>query len=182
MVVVSKVLALAVLGVSGLMGGSGDPLKIKPIQTLAGGDSKLDFPMVRMIQTQKSWKDLWAMHKGLPFATSPDEKAPAEAPKLPTVDFEKNQVLVVFGGHLENVQAYEYIKTYAKDEIAVIQLGQSRVPPTAEKAMMHPFILMVIPREPVAIEVELDSIAKDGTHFWLKIAGYRAPKEIKANG
>jgi len=40
-------------------------------------------------------------------------------------------------------------------------------------------VMLVIPKEGVPIDVELDSIAKDGSHFWMRIAGFSAPKEKK---
>ena len=179
MLSITKIVVAGLLGAASLAAGNGDPLKIKPVQTMAGGDSKVNFPMVRMIQTQTGWRELWAMHKGLPLTAANTDK-PAEDPiKPPTVDFAKNQVPVVFGGHMPNVQSYEYLKTYAKDQTAVMQLGQSLIPDSAVKDMLHPFILLVVPKEPVAIEVQLDSLAKDGSHFWMTIASYRAPKETK---
>jgi hypothetical protein len=183
MLIVTKILTAGLFAAVHLTGGSGDPLKIKPTQTMAGGDSKIEFPMVRMISAEKQWKELWMMHKGIPLVPSAaGDITNADVPKLPTVDFEKSQVLVVFGGHVANVQAYDYVKTFAKDNTAVIQLSQNFFPTSTVKTMMTPFVMLVIPKEPVPIEVELDSIAKDGSHYWMKIASYAVPKEKKASG
>jgi hypothetical protein len=182
MLILTKILVTGLLGLIGSAGDGGDPLKIKPIQTMAGGDTKIDFPMVRIIQNPKAWRELWAMHKGLPIAPENADKPVDDPIKPPTVDFDKNQVLIVFGGHLPNVQAYEYVKTFAKDDTAIVQIGQNMIPASAVKDMMHPFIMLVVPREPVAIEVQLDEVAKDGSHYWKTLAAYRAPKDTKTGG
>jgi len=131
----------------------GDPLKIKPIETRAGGNSKIDRPMVRMIDTQAKWQELWNLHTGAEAVVSDSGVLtfPKAAP-APTVDFAKNQVLRRFGGKLPNVQAYDYVKTYAKDAVAVVQLRQNIVPTSAASAIMTPFVLLVVPKEPVPIE------------------------------
>lgn len=178
-------LTLTKLALTGLLcfahvaGDGPDPLKVKPVKTIAGGDSKVDFPLVRMLQTQKAWHEMWAIHKNLPLIPEGSLKDGEDPVKPPEVDFVKNQILVVLGGHLANVKAYEYVKTFAKDDTAVVQLGQSYIPDADVRGMMHPFIFLVIPREPVPIEVQLDSIAKDGSHFWLTLASFKAPKETK---
>jgi len=176
MLTITKIGLAVLFAAMNLAGGSGDPLKIKPIQKMQGGDSKVNYPMVRMIQDQKSWKQLWALHKGQPIVADGSDKAAEDAVKPPEVDFDKNQVLVVFGGHMTDVESYDYVKTYAKEDTAVVQLSQNLIPAAAASDMKHPYILMVIPKEPVAIEVQLDSIAKDGSHFWKTIQSYRAPK------
>jgi hypothetical protein len=157
-----------------------DPLKIKPNQTMAGGDSHVHAPLVRLIPDQAKWTELWNIHKGAhAVVNDKGEITYPDAPKTPEVDFTKNQVIVVFGGKLPNVLAYEYAKTYARDDTAVVQLTQKFAPPTADEATYYPFILLVVPKEPVKIEIQLDSIAKDGTHFWMKLASYPAPKADK---
>jgi hypothetical protein len=181
MLTLTKFVLAGVVGLAGLAGEGGDPLKVKPVQTFAGGDSKVDFPMVRMIQTPTAWRELWAIHKGLPLAPVSSEKGAEDPVKPPEVDFAKNQALVVFGGHLANVKAYGYVKTFAQDETAVIQLSQTTIPESEVKDMLHPFVILILPKEPVPIEVQLDSIAKDGSHYWLKLAKYRAPKDAKAS-
>ena len=158
-------------------GGPGDPLKVKPVQTMTGGDSHIHAPMARLIDNQKQWVELWNIHKGAEAVTSATgEITFPNAPKPPIVDFTKNEVLVVFGGKLPNVQAYDYVKTYARDETAVVQLSQNFVPAGASDKTYYPYVLLVVPKEMVKIEVQLDSIAKDGSHFWMKIAGYPIPK------
>jgi hypothetical protein len=183
MLIFTKILTASLLAAVSLSGGPGDPLKIKPVQTMAGGDSNVHFPMVRTITNDKMWKELWAMHKGLPITNAATEKTATPDPtKLPTVDFDKNQVLVVFGGKLPDVQAYEYAKTYDKDGVAVVQLNQNVIPASTAKSTFYPFILMVVPKEPVRIRIELDSIAKDGSHFWMQIASFPILKETKPSG
>jgi len=179
MFTVTKIIVAGLLAAVNMHGGTGDPLKVKPIQTMSGGDTKFNMPLVRLIQAQSVWQELWTMHKGAALVEADSDKAPAPIIKAPEVDFEKNQVLVVFGGKMPNVQAYEYVKTYAKDSVAVIQLSQSMVPPSADRPVFHPYVMLVIPKEGVPIDVELDSIAKDGSHFWMRIAGFSAPKEKK---
>ncbi len=154
-----------------------DPLKIKPNQTMAGGDSHIHAPLVRQITSQSNWAELWNIHKGVQaLVNDKGDITYPNAPKPPEVDFTKNQVLVVFGGKLPNVLAYEYAKTYARDDVAVVQLTQKFAPATADETIYYPFILLVVPKESVKIEIQLDSIAKDGTHFWMKIASYPVPK------
>jgi hypothetical protein len=162
---------------------TGDPAKVKPLQTMAGGDSSIHHPMVRLIPDQPKWAELWNIHKGaIAVVSDKGEISYPDAPKPPLVDFAKNQVLVVFGGKLPNVQAYDYVKTLVKDDTAVIQLSQNFVPATADLKTYYPFILLVIPKEPVKIEVQLDSIAKDASHFWMTIASYGIPKAAKGLG
>ncbi len=184
MLLVHKLLALALVGLVGVTADTGDPLKIKPVATMEGGDSLINHPMVRMIKTPKQWSELWAMHKGNAVAKPvTTDKAPAVDEKgVPIVDFDKNQVLVVFGGKLVDVQGYDYLKTVNVDGTAVIQLGPNTVPASANDAIMTPFVLLVIPQEPVPIEVDLDTIGKDGKHFWNKIAAFRAPTAKKTGG
>ena len=179
--VLTHFLAASIFGFGQLAGGTGDPLKIKPVQKIAGGDSSVHAPLVRMISDDGKWSELWNIHKGIPavvdtagHVTYPD------APKPPTVDFAKNQVLVVFGGKLPNVQAYDYVKTYAADDTAVVQLSQNFVTNAADIKTYYPFILLVVPKEPVKIEVQLDSVAKDGSHFWMTLAKYGIPKDQKS--
>lgn len=150
--------------------GPGDALKMKPLQTMNGGDSKSPVVMVRMIQSDSQWKELWAYHKGVNLKTAKD------APTPPPVDFAKDEVLAVFGGHMADVQSYEYVKTYDKDGTAVIQLAQNTIPPAKQAGTKHPYIIMVLPKEPVPVQVELDTVAKDGSHYWMQIASFRAPK------
>lgn len=181
MLTTTKLLLAGILSLAFAARDGGDPLKVKPVQTIAGGDSLVNYPMVRLIQAQSAWRELWAIHKGLPIEPTNKDKASEDAVKPPEVDFTKNQVLVVFGGHLPNVKSYQYVKTFAQDNSAIIQISQEFIPDSAVKGMLHPFILLVIPKEPVAMEVQLDSIAKDGSHFWMSLAKYRAPKDSKAS-
>ncbi len=184
MLIIQKLLAIALFGLVGVTGDAGDPLKIKPVATMQGGDSLINHPMVRMIKNQKQWSELWEMHKGnAVIKPSTTDKAPAVDVKgVPIVDFDKNQVLVVFGGKLVDVQGYDYLKTLNVDGTAVIQLGPNTVPASASDKVMTPFVLLVIPQEPVPIQVDLDTIGKDGNHFWNKIAAFRAPAVKKASG
>jgi hypothetical protein len=179
MLTFTKIALTGILCLAHFAGDGPDPLKVKPVKTIAGGDSKVDFPLVRILQTQKAWRELWAIHLGLPLIPEENLKGAEDPEKPPEVDFTKNQVLVVLGGHMANVKAYSYVKTFAKDETAVIQLGQTLIPDAEVKDMMHPYVFLVIPREPVPIEVQLDSIAKDGSHFWMTLASFKAPKETK---
>jgi hypothetical protein len=175
--VLTHLLVASIVVAGHLVDGPGDPLKIKPIQKIAGGDSSIHAPLVRLISDDGKWTELWNIHKGVPavvdaagHVTYPD------APKPPTVDFAKNQVLVVFGGKLPNVQAYDYVKTYDADGTAVVQLSQGFITNSADIKTYYPYILLVVPKEPVKIEVQLDSVAKDGSHFWMTIAKYGIPK------
>ena len=179
MVLVTQIILASLLHSPMPFDGPGDPLKIKPIQTLQGGDSHIHAPMVRIIPSQKQWAELWNIHKGAQAVRGENgEITFPDAPTPPTVDFSKNQVLVIFGGKLPNVQAYDYVKTLAKDDTAIVQLSQNFVPASTEEKTYYPFILMVVPREPVKIEVQLDSIAKDGSHFWMTIGRYAPPKTV----
>jgi hypothetical protein len=178
MLTLTKIALTGLLCLAHVHGDGPDPLKVKPVKTIAGGDGKVDYPLVRLLQTDKAWTEMWNIHKGLPLVPDPDTK-PAPADKAPEVDFTKNQVLVVLGGHLPNVKAYEYVKTIAKDDTAVVQLDQVFIADADVKGILHPFIFLVLPREPVPVEVQLDSIAKDGSHVWLTLASFKAPKESK---
>jgi hypothetical protein len=175
--------ALGLIASAALAHGEGDPLKVKPVAVMQGADTLINHPMVRMIKTKQQWSELWAMHKGGAVAKpAADPKAPVTDEKgVPIVDFDKNQVLVVFGGKLVNVQAYDYVKTVDDHGTAIVQLAPNNVPAGTNDAIMLPYILLVIPQEPVPIQVDLDTVGKDGQHFWNKIAAFRAPAAKKGS-
>ncbi len=171
MQLISKIAALGLLCFAGAVAArADDPSKLTPVQIMNGGDSRIDLVLVRMIRNDADWSTLWSMHKGTAGKSSTAKS------QAPSVDFSKNQVLAVFGGHLPDVQAYTYVKTYARDNVAVIQLGQDFLPPAKVSGVKHPFIMLVLPKEQVKTEVQLDSLAKDGSHYWMKIATIQAPK------
>ena len=181
MSIFTNFVAATALAVGHFVAGPGDPLKIKPIQTIAGGDSSVHAPLARLISNDSQWTELWNIHKGVQaVVNSAGQVTYPDAPKPPTVDFAKNEVLVIFGGKLPNVKGYAYVKTYAADDTAVVQLSQNFVTSAEDIKTYYPFILLVVPKEPVKIEVQLDSIAKDGSHFWMTIARYAIPKDLKA--
>src|SRR5476651_1083048 len=105
MIAFAKLALTGVLCLGHLVGDGPDPLKVKPVKTIAGGDSKVDYPLVRLISSQKGWHELWAIHTGQPMVPESGENTKEDPVKPPEVDFVKNQVLVVFGGHLPNVKA-----------------------------------------------------------------------------
>jgi|GEM_PF-2345018 len=179
MVIVYKLVAATLMALAH-PSGNGDPSKVKPLEMVQGHDTLIDFPMVRMIQNDKDWSDLWVLHKGVPSVSgSTGTIVNAEARSAPKVDFQKNQVLVVFGGHNWSVQAYDYVKTDVRGKEAVIQLAHNMFAPSAPAVDMCPFIMLVLPREKVAISVELDTPNKDGTHYWNPIAKFPVPTEAK---
>ncbi len=176
MVIVYKLVATSILAILNTT-GHGDPSKVKPIAVLQGHDTLIEYPMVRMIQDQKTWGQLWTLHKGIsgiPGASGGIVNA--DSSPTPVVDFGENEVLIVFGGHNANVQAYDYVKTDVRGKTAVIQITPSMFGTAALEVDMTPYIIMVLPREKVEISVELDTVARDGSHSWNQIAKFAAPK------
>ncbi|MDR3690611.1 MAG: hypothetical protein P4L46_14630 [Fimbriimonas sp.] len=176
MVIVYKFLAASLIALTHTS-GTGDPSKVKPLGMIQGGVSLIGFPLVRMIQNQEQWNELWTLHKGIPGVPSASGGiVNADAQRPPNVDFAKSQVLVVFGGQVANVQAYDYVRTVVRDKDAVIQLAPNPYPNNALRVVATPFIMLVLPTEKVSITVELDTIAQDGSHFWAQLARFSAPR------
>jgi len=177
MVIVYKLVAASLFALMNHT-GTGDASNVRPIAMLNGGKSLITFPLVRMIQNSTQWGELWTIHKGIasvPSAAGTIVNADAEKP--PVVDFDKNQVLIVFGGQLTNVQAYDYVKTIVRDKDAVIQLAPNIFPAaSSQQVVMTPYIMLVLPKEKVSVTVELDTLAQDGTHFWAQLARFPVPQ------
>ena len=182
MVIVYKLIAATLMALAH-PSGTGDPSKVKPVEMLQGHDTLVEFPMVRMIQDEKTWTELWVLHKGAPtLPGSGGTVGNADSRPTPKVDFDKNEILVVFGGHNWSIQAYDYVKTDVRGKEAVIQLAQSVFSTNTPGVDMCPYIILVLPREKVEISVELDTPNRDGTHYWNPIAHFDAPKETKKSG
>jgi len=177
---VAQILAAGLAASLAVAPDAGDPSKVKPLQSFQGGDSHIHKPLARFLTDAKSWKQVWYMHLGIEARVSDkgEIEYPPNAPTPPPVDFSKNQVLVMFGGLLPGVQSYDYVKTFAKETTAVVQIAPKTAPASSDSALknMYPFLIMVLPKEPVRIEVELDTVAKDGSHYWNLITAHNPPK------
>ena len=185
MQIVYKIIAAGVMAaMHPAIKGGDDPAKIVPTGEIKGHDTLLEIQLVRMIRDQKAWSELWTAHKGIsdvPGAAGTIYNG--DARPAPAVDFTKNQILIVFGGHTYGVQAYDYVTTVVHDGTAVIRLAPSLFPSQSPQVIMYPYTMLTLPRLKVPIDVELDTIANDGTHYWNKIAGYQPPKDaVKASG
>ncbi len=177
MVIVYKYLAASLFAIMNPT-GIDDPAKLKPVGMLQGHDTLIDYPLVRMIRDAKTWSELWILHKGVPaVSTGAGTIANGDAQPLPKVDFDKNQVLIVFGGQMQSIQAFDYLQTATKDKTAIVQLAPNRFGTSTPSVVMTPYILLVLPKLKVPIEVQLDSLSADGTHFWNPIATFPIIKD-----
>lgn len=183
MQIIYKVIAAGLYTLMNASSGSGDPSKVKPLAMLQGHDTLIEYPLVRMIKDSSVWSELWTLHKGIAgVATASGGIVNGDARTPPSVDFAKNQVLIVFGGQVPNVQAYDYVKTDVEDKTAVIHLAPSFFQNPNAQVMMTPYIMLVLPKEKVGIAVDLEVVAKDGTHSVNRIAHFNPPKDPPKTG
>jgi hypothetical protein len=118
------------------------------------------------------------LHKGLVgLQTNVQTINNADARPAPAVNFAKNQVLIVFGGQCPGVQAYTYVRTDVQNNRAVIRLAPSMFGDPHAITMMTPYIMLVLPKAKVGIDVDMETIAPDGTTGLNRIASYGIPKD-----
>jgi hypothetical protein len=144
-----------------------------PVDFITGLDSYVEHPAVQLVTNAADWNDVWQRHKGItPIGNSKDTAFPS-LEKAPRVNFDEDEVLVIFGG-LASEGGYKVVDAEKGYKSVVVRIEALPLPgngssPSAFKANPYAFIMFPHTSLPITVEVPA-GVGQDGTVQWKTVA------------
>ncbi|HWD38241.1 MAG TPA: hypothetical protein VG944_05280 [Fimbriimonas sp.] len=145
------------------------PKPFPPIDRIVGSDSYVEQPSIGLATNVREWNAVWQRHKGItPIGNGATGNFPtAEVP--PSVDFDHNVVLVIFGG-LAPAAGYDVFEsTVAKKTVTIrlkpISLNLNGGPAKAS-FRANPYSFYVYPRTKYPFVVQMPAADQNGNLTW----------------
>jgi len=149
------------------------PTPYPPERVFTGADSYVEQPSISVASTPAEWNADWQRHMNVtPIGNIPGVTFPtAETP--PSFDFDKYELVVIFGG-LAPVGGYSVVDSIQKDDHIYLRLQTLSLNPnggpTPSSIKANPYAFIVYKRTPLPIVVEFPTQLQDGSIQWNKVA------------
>jgi hypothetical protein len=154
----------------------------KPIEVvdfMTGGNSGAAKPEVRLVQDRQAWARAWIHNRQYAvISDNPDSENPDNVPDLPNLDFDKTQVIVVFGGLVKNVGSFRLQGVTLEDHHDVVRLIPEFLQSGTSAVMVtQPFALIQVTKAKRELDVYLQNgTDANGDPVWRQIAKFGKPK------
>lgn len=149
------------------------PSPYPPLDAATGMDSNVDRASVHLATTPEQWYGFWQEHKGItPIGNTQNLNFPS-VEKPPAVDFDHNEVLVIFGG-LAQQGGYKVVDSERVKRTIVVRLrplpllGSGTAAAGSFKA--NPFAFIVFKKTQLPFDVQMQLPDSSGTVQWQTVA------------
>ena len=145
-----------------------------PDGVATGMDSFVERPSIQVAYNVLDWDALWQKHKGITPIGNANGVGFPSAEKPPSVNFDKEEVLVIFGGLAAN-GGYQVVDSMQMSNRVQVRikplpmLGQTGAAGNSEfKA--NPYAFIMFPRIKLPIEVQIPGKDANGNPAWQTVA------------
>jgi len=152
-----------------LLSANQSPSPYPPLDTVTGMDSMVERRSIELETSAGQWNSAWQRHKvGEKIGNSDSLNFPT-AEKPPAVDFEHNEVLVLFGGLAPQggYQIVESLKTSKSILVRIRALPTSLNGSSAPSGLnANPYLFAVYKKTKLPFDIQVERAGQDGTVQW----------------
>jgi len=147
----------------------------KVVDFLSGGNSNVASQDSQLVQSRFDWAQTWERNQFYQVLSAQPQGPvnPDNVPDLPVIDFDKSQIVAVWGGNARNVAAYNLVgKTFEKDS-DVIWLAPVPMGTNTAVTMTRPYAFIQLTKQKNEIDVMVQ-VGTDGqgNPIWKRAAHF----------
>ena len=147
----------------------------KVVDFLTGGNSNVAHQDSQLVQSRFDWAQTWERNQFFQVLSGQPQGPvnPDNVPDLPAIDFDKTQIIAVWGGNARNVSGYNLVdKTFEKND-DVIWLAPQMMSAGAAVAQTRPYAFIQVTKQRNEIDVMLQvGVDGQGSPIWKRIANF----------
>jgi len=148
---------------------------LKVVDFLTGSNSNVAHQDSQLVQTRFDWAQTWERNQFYQVLSGQPQGPvnPDAVPDLPVINFDKTQIVAVWGGNAKNVAGYTLIgNTFEKDS-DVIWLAPTVMTAGSAITATRPYAFIQVTKQKNEIDVMLQvSTDGQGNPIWKRIAKF----------